>query len=305
MVEVALQLGQSLFVDEIGTAQSDDFRFAGEARAIGFELAANDAPSLDGIVAGGVDEMQEQLGALDMAEEAVADPGAFGSAFDQAGDVGKDELAALVADDSELRAERRERIVADLRRSIGDAVEEGRFARVGKADEADVGEQLQPQPDPHFLALDARLVLARGAVGRAFVAGVAAATHAAFEQHDALAFDRQIGEQAALLVVGKQLRSDGNLDDEVGSAGAGPVRAGAAGAALGAEVLRVAEVDQRIEAGHRLEDDVAALAAVAAVGATEFDELFTAKTDRARATGAGTHVNFRLVEEMHGGELVP
>ena len=63
-----------------------------------------------------------------------------------------DELAALVADDAELRAERRERIVADLGRGVGDRVEEGRLAGVGKADQADVGEQLEPQPDPHFLA---------------------------------------------------------------------------------------------------------------------------------------------------------
>ena len=87
-----------------------------------------------------------------MAEEAVADAGAFGRALDQPGNVGEDELAALVADDAELRAEGGERIVADLGAGVGDGVEEGRLAGVGKADEADVGEQLEPQPDPHFLA---------------------------------------------------------------------------------------------------------------------------------------------------------
>ena len=40
--------------------------------------------------------------------------GALGRALDQAGNVGEDELAALVADDAKLRAERRERIIADL-----------------------------------------------------------------------------------------------------------------------------------------------------------------------------------------------
>ena len=64
----------------------------------------------------GIDQMQEDLGALDMAEEAVADAGAFGRALDQPGDVGEHELAALVADDAELRAERGEGIVADLGR---------------------------------------------------------------------------------------------------------------------------------------------------------------------------------------------
>ena len=121
-----------------------------------------------------------------MAEEAVADAGALGRALDQARDVGEDELAALVADDPELRAQRRERIIADLGAGVGDRIEEGRLAGVGQADEADVGEQFEPQPQPHLLAGDAGLVLARSAVGRGLVAGVAAAAHAALEQGHAV-----------------------------------------------------------------------------------------------------------------------
>src|SRR5438477_8797768 len=69
-------------------------------------------------------------------------------------------------------------------------------------------------------------------------------------------------------------------------------------------MLGVAEVDQRIEAGHRLEDDVAAVAAVAAVGSAEFDELLAPERDRAGAAGAGADENLGLVEEMHVGAAV-
>src|SRR5215210_5933181 len=117
-----------------------------------------------------------------MAEETVADAGAFGGALDEARDVGDDELAALVADNAKLRPERREGIVADLGAGVADRVQEGRLAGIGKAEQADVGEQLQPQPDPHFLAVLAGLMLARGAVGRAFVARVAAPAEAARKQ---------------------------------------------------------------------------------------------------------------------------
>ena len=103
----------------------------------------------------------------------------------------------------------------------------------------------------------------------------------------------------ALLVVGEDLGADRDLDDEVVAAGAGAVRPGAALAARRAEMLGVAEVDQRIEAGHRLEDDVAALAAVAAVGAAKFDELLAPEADRAGAAGAGADEDLGLVEEMH------
>src|SRR3546814_3599103 len=52
----------------------------------------------------------------------------------------------LVADDAQLRLERGEGISADLRLRIGHAVDEGRLAGVGQADEPRVGEQFQPQP---------------------------------------------------------------------------------------------------------------------------------------------------------------
>ena len=92
----------------------------------------------------------------------------------------------------------------------------------------------------------------------------------------------EVGEQRALFVVGEDLGADRDLDDEVVAARPGAVRAGTTLAARGAEMLRVAKVDQRIEARDRLEDDVAALAAVAAVGAAELDELLAPETDARR-----------------------
>ena len=104
LVERFLDLRQLLGVDEVGAAQRDNLGLVGEVGAIGIELAAHDAPRFGRVVAGRIDQVQQHPAALDMAEEAVADAGAFGGAFDQPGDVGEDELAALVADDAELRA---------------------------------------------------------------------------------------------------------------------------------------------------------------------------------------------------------
>ena len=108
----------------------------------------------------------QRAAALDMAEEAVADTGAFMRAFDQARDVGEHEFAALVADDAEIGMQRREGIVGDLRLGGRDAREESRFAGIRQADDADIGDQLQPQPDPFLLALEARIGAARRLVGR-------------------------------------------------------------------------------------------------------------------------------------------
>ena len=145
-------------------------------------------------------------------------------------------------------------------------------------------------------------MLARGAVGRALVAGIAAAAVAALQEHLALADPGEVGEDM-LLVVGEDLGSDRDLDDEVVAAGAGAVLARAALAARSPEMLGVAEVDQRIEAVDRLEDDVAALAAVAAVWAAIFDIFLAPEADRAGAAGAGADEDLGLVEEVHGGHV--
>src|SRR5687768_16419272 len=104
-------------------------------------------------------------------------------------------------------------------------------------------------------------MLSWSAVGRTFVARIAAAAVATLQQGDALPLLGQIREQGALLVVGEYLRPDGNLDDQIVAPRARTVGARSTLATGRAEVLSVAEVDQRIEAGYRLENDVAALAA--------------------------------------------
>ena len=45
------------------------------------------------MLAGAVDQMEQHAAALDMAEEAVAEAGAFVRALDQAGNVGEHEFA--------------------------------------------------------------------------------------------------------------------------------------------------------------------------------------------------------------------
>ena len=88
----------------------------------------------------------------------------------------------------------------------------------------------------------------------------------------------QIGEQR-LLVLGEDLRAGRHLDDAIGAVRAGAVLAHAVAAALGLEVLLVAIVDQRVEVVDALDPDVAALAAVAAVGSAELDELLAPEAD--------------------------
>ncbi len=77
-----------------------------------------------------------------MAEEAVPDPCAFGSALDQAGNIGKHEFAALVRDHAQLGNQRGEGVVTDLGPRVRHLVDEGALARIGQTQQADIGQQL-------------------------------------------------------------------------------------------------------------------------------------------------------------------
>jgi hypothetical protein len=108
----------------------------------------------------------------------------------------------------------------------------------------------------------------------------------------------QIGDQG-LAVLLEHLRAGRQLENHVGAAGAGAVLAHAVAALLRLEVLLVAIVEQRVEVGHAFEDDVAAFAAVAAVGTAELDIFLAAEAYAAIAAVTGAHINLGFIEELH------
>jgi hypothetical protein len=98
---------------------------------------------------GDIDQVNQQAGALDVAQKLGAEAGAEVRAFDEAGHIGDDEglLLRLLADGdhAEVGFEGGEGVVGDLGPRGGDARDERGFAGVGVADQADVGQQLQFQ----------------------------------------------------------------------------------------------------------------------------------------------------------------
>ena len=242
--------------------------------------------------------MQQHARALDMAEEAVADADALVRALDQAGNVGQHELARVDADDAEIGVQGGEGIVGDLGLGRRHRREEGRLAGIGQPDQPGVGDQLEPQPDGHLLAGQAGVGASRRLVGRGLEMLVAEAAIAALGELDALADPGQVADQR-LVVLLVDLGADRHFQRHVGALAAGAVAAHAVHACLGLEMLLVAVVDQRVEPVDRLDPDVAAAAAVAAVGAAELDELLAAERDRAGAAVARSDVNLGLVEKLH------
>src|SRR5262245_9520699 len=154
----------------------------------------------------------------------------------------------------------------------------------------------------HLLALLAGIGVARRLVGRGLELGVAEAAIAAAEQHDAVAGLREIGDQALALRI-EDLGAGGHGEHDIGALGAGAVLAHAVAALLRLEMLLVAVVEQGVEVRHAFDNDVAAFAAVAAVGATELDELPPPEADAPVTSVAGADIDLGLVEKLHRTRL--
>ena len=111
-----------------------------------------------------------------------------------------------------------------------------------------------------------------------------------------------MGDQVADHLIGADIDDGGagrDADDQVIAALAVALLAHAVLAALGLEAALMAEVDQGTDVLVGLDPHIAAIAAVAAIGATQRNELLAAKADAAIATIAGYDINFCFVYEFH------
>ncbi len=130
----AFERGDAIrIVDGVHLVRRDDLRLRGERRVKQLELLAHGVEIAHRVAAGrarDVDQVHEHLRPLEMAEELVAEALSAMSAFNQAGHVGDREAAvAAQAHDTQIRRQRRERIVRDLRTGRGDPRDQRRLAR--------------------------------------------------------------------------------------------------------------------------------------------------------------------------------
>ncbi len=252
--------------------------------------------SPDGVGAEAVEQVNHHAGALDVAQELVAQPAARVRALDQAGDVGQHEIAVIDHHHAQVGTQGGEGIVGDLGLGAADHRQQGGFAGVGHADDAHVGDQLELQAQPQFLARLALLGHARRLVGGALEGRVAAAAAAAAHDNRLLAVGDQIGDQLVAVA---------QIDDGAGRHGddavlAGPallVGAAAVAAALRLEMHLVLKGQQRVEAFVGAQDHVAALAAVAAGRTAVRDVFLAAKGDEAVAAVTTFHIDGCFVEK--------
>ena len=131
--------------------------------------------------------MQQQTGALQMAQEKVAQTGTFRRTFDQARQVGHNKtLFGTDAHHTQIGVQGGEGVVGNPWTGIRDGADEGRFACIGHAQQTNIGQNLQLQLDAAFFAGPAGCLLAGRAVDGAFEAHVAKTAVATFCDGDHL-----------------------------------------------------------------------------------------------------------------------
>ena len=225
-------------------------------------------------------------GALEVREEVVTEPDSLARALDQPGDVGDGELGAgRRLDRPEHGLEGRERVVGDLRGRVRDPAEKRRLARVRHTRERSIGDELEPELQSPVASGEPGLGEPRRLSGRGRELRVPAASGAATGGDEPRARPVEVGNELAALV--EELRADRELEHDRGAVGT--VLAGAApvAAALGLERDPSAQHGEIAQIGVRDDDDVAAPAAVTAIGPTLGDELLPAEAQPAVAATTG------------------
>ncbi len=122
----------------------------------------------------------------------MAEPLALVSAGDESGDVRDDERFVIHSDDSQVRHQSGERVVGDLRTRRRDTRDESGLAGVGEADQPDIGEKSQLEPQPPALTGAALLGERRRTPCRRCEASVPLAATAALGGYELVALGRKV-----------------------------------------------------------------------------------------------------------------
>ena len=130
-----------------------------------------------------VDDMQQQACACEVTQELMAKPCTFRGAFDQARDVGDNKTAVVIdTHHAQIRVQGCERIISTLRFCRRHRADEGRFACIRHAEQADIGEHFQFELEAARIAFPAAGELPRCTVGAGFEIQIATTAIAAFSE---------------------------------------------------------------------------------------------------------------------------
>ncbi len=226
----------------------------------------------------------------------MAEARAFAGTLDEARDVGHHERLLAARNDTEVGDERGERIVGDLGTRRTHPCDQRRLTHARESHKRGIRQQLQLELDPPFLARFAELREGGGPACRRGEMPIAPASPATAHDHQALPVVRQVTEHLARLGIAHD-GTPRHRQHQVVTVGSVTLGTLAVRPPLRLEVPLVVVVDEGRERVVGLQDHVAAVAAITAVG-TAFGHMRLATERRAsRATVTRLHMNLHFVYE--------
>jgi hypothetical protein len=238
-----------------------------------------------------------------MAEKLNAQAVAEMRAFNQSWNIGNHEAAEIrQLHDPEIRFQRSERVIGNLRTRCGDARDKRRLTGVREPDEPDICEQLQLEPQPPFLSRAARLMFRWRLMGRRGKTCVPASAASAARNDETLACLSKIVQLLARGFVVDN-RPNRNLDLDRFSFGPGAIAAFAVAAALRLVLGVEAEFEEGILVLVSDKRYVAATAAIPSAWAATRDVFFASKSQAPVTAVSGLNQDANLIDERAMGLL--
>lgn len=196
-----------------------------------------------------------------------------------------------------MRGQGRERIIGNLGVCIRDACDQRRFTGVWKANEPDIRKKSELEFQTSLLTGLALVGKRRGAPCGRREARVALPAAPAPRGHEFVAGSNEICEQLTFLVV--HHGADGHQHDPVAASSTVFALATPVLATSGLYVGMISQLEEGSNGGIRSEDDIAAVASVASVGATLRLVWFPMERDSAVASRPGDSRDPYFVDERH------
>ena len=249
------------------------------------------------LAAGDVHQMDKQPATVDMPQEVMAQAGALGGTFDDAGDIGQDERHALIhIHHAQIGEQRSEVIICDLGMGLGHHGEQRGFAYVGKANQAHIRQELQLQGDIMALSREAGLCKAGHLPGGGGEVHVAPAAPAALGGGPIRAVGHVVHDGAGLGI------PDQGASGDPDAQGLAVLAVAALAHAVLAVAGHVLALEAKVHQGRHVvvhgEDDIAAAAAVSPVRATGRDVFFPMKGHSPVSALAGVNGNADLIRKV-------
>ena len=253
-----------------------------------------------GFIGGAVDDVDDGSTPFDVTQEVKSQSLALGGTGDESGHVGHGVRRLTGHDDAEVRHQGGERVVGDLGACPRDRRDEARLASRGEPDQADVGDDLEFEPDPALLALLAQQGETGSLAGRRRQGSVAQPAASPSSNGELCPSSREIGERLAGLDIGDD-RAVGHHEYDVGTIGTILVVTTTGltigGLASGQPVIVDEGGELRIDA----HDHRPTVAAVATIGPTQRFELLPLDRGAAVAAVAGDGKDRGAVDEGRNG----